>query len=312
MYSKTNQWIKVSASYLIFPVFMGLSVAAYFWSSAAGPTLAAISSIGPMIALSLALHFTEKILPYRLEWLEKDHQEFNDFGHALFGTLLGARVGRAIVASVAPILAIELSKRIGFGLWPKHYPIVVQAIFVFLIADFGRYWEHRLMHQVPALWRFHALHHSAEKLTILKTYRNHFIERCFQSILSFGPLVLLGAPPSLILVYSVPNIFLGLFSHSNIDLRLGLLEFVINGPGAHRIHHSIDAKEGNTNFGSAIVIWDIVFGTYTCPVGRPGPKALGIQDDPMPKGFFTQYFSPFLWNKILKSASKRAKFGEEI
>lgn len=305
MNTKATHIIGDAARYLTFPILMGLSVSAYFVADAAGPTFAAISSIGTMVLLSLALHFIEKVLPYRLDWLEKDNQEANDLGHAVFGTLLGAKVGRSLVALIAPILAIELSQRFGSGLWPSHLPILVQAAIVFLIADFGRYWEHRLMHQVPTLWRFHALHHSAEKLTILKTYRNHFIERCLQSVLSFGPLVALGVPPKLILVYSVPNIFLGLFSHSNVDLRLGPLEYVINGPGAHRIHHSLDAKEGNSNFGSAIVIWDIIFRTYTCPVGRPGPALLGIQDDMMPKGFFSQYFSPFIWNQILCRAAKK-------
>lgn len=284
--------------YGAFPVLMGTSVLLYFQFANRHVGYSVAISLGIMVSLSLMLHYLEKVLPYREDWMPADGQELNDFGHAIFGTLLGARVGRALVALIFPVLAFSLTDYLGHRLWPTDSNIVLQVVAVFLIADFGRYWEHRLLHRVPVLWKFHALHHSAEKLTILKTYRNHFIERCFQSLMSFGPLVLLGVPPTLILVYSVPNIFLGLFSHSNVDLRLGFLEYVINGPGAHRLHHSLDLKEGNTNYGSAIVIWDRLFGTYSCPVGHPGPAKLGIPDDPMPKGWWPQVLSPVLWARI--------------
>ena len=296
-----ERFFKGIASYLIFPLLMGSAIAAFF-TAALGHLAAVTAPLVIMIVLSLLLHALERVFPYRRDWNRADGQELNDLGHAVFGTLLGAHIGRAIVALFFPLVAARLSRLFGSAIWPMHWPLFLQVPLLFLIADFGRYWEHRLLHRVPRLWRFHALHHSAEKLTILKTYRKHLIERCFQSILSFGPLVALGAPPRLILYYAVPNIFLGLFSHSNVDLRLGYLASVINGPEAHRIHHSLDLKEGNTNFGSAIVLWDILFGSYTCPDGRPGPERLGIPCDPMPKAWLLQLLSPFLWNRIEKSA----------
>lgn len=300
-----NHELKVTARYLGFPVLMTGAISAYFFADAYGGWVATAAPIGIMVALSLVLHALEKVLPYRAEWNLSDGQEANDLGHAVLGTLLGAQLGRALVAFIFPVLAARLASAFGGTLWPTGLPLLLQVPLVFLIADFGRYWEHRLMHQHPRLWRFHALHHSADKLSILKTYRNHLIERCFQSVFSFGPLVALGVPPQLILFYSVPNIFLGLFSHANVDLRLGPLEYVINGPGAHRVHHSLDLREGNTNFGSAIVLWDILFRTYTCPVGKAGPAKLGVPDDPMPKAWLPQYLSPFIWSRIERGSFKR-------
>jgi sterol desaturase/sphingolipid hydroxylase (fatty acid hydroxylase superfamily) len=186
----------------------------------------------------------------------------------------------------------------------------LQVVLLFLLADLGRYVQHRAMHEVPFLWRFHVLHHSCAALTVFKTSRNHIVERFFQQPFLFGPAIALGAGPEVILPFVVVNSMLGVFDHSNVDFRLGPLEYVLMGPNAHRIHHSIDEKEGNTNFGTALVVWDILFGTYTSPGSRAragkGKIEVGVVGDPTSPGFFGQVLDPVRASAAPRSSSRES------
>lgn len=93
----------------------------------------------------------------------------------------------------------------------------------------------------------------------------------------FGPLFLVGVPAPVLFWYVLPNTCLGLFDHSNVDVELGWLGYVFTAPRAHRIHHSLDMKEGNSNFGSALVVWDILFGTFIYTQNEVSTYEVGIQ-----------------------------------
>ena len=108
----------------------------------------------------------------------------------------------------------------------------------------------------------------------------------------FVPLMVLGAPNEVIAGYVIPNTLLGLIAHSNLEVRMGFLERVIMGPGAHRLHHSSDLEKGNSNFGSALVLWDRLFGTYISPQERGSPARVGIESDSTPRTFVAQVLEP--------------------
>jgi sterol desaturase/sphingolipid hydroxylase (fatty acid hydroxylase superfamily) len=255
-----------------------------------------LSPIACLNVVSVALVFLilglERLLPYRTAWNQADGQLGNDIGHLAVGTGVGGLSGKAVNSVIAGSAGLWLTAHMGGSLWPRNLPIWVQVILVYLIADLGRYVQHRWMHVSPLLWRFHALHHSATRLYTLKSTRSHIVERFLQPIFMFGPLVLLGAPSEVLYYYMLPNFFLGMFDHSNVDLRLGLLEYVVMSPNAHRIHHAKDERHGMTNFGSALVLWDIVFGTFTNPL-KEEAQEIGIKDDSMPPGFIDQIADPF-------------------
>jgi sterol desaturase/sphingolipid hydroxylase (fatty acid hydroxylase superfamily) len=238
----------------------------------------------------------EQVVPYRPDWNPSDGQRWHDIGHTLFGTYLGGKLGNLATFWLGGMAAAWIADHTGGGLWPSGLPLVVQVVLVFALADLGRYVQHRLMHEIPFLWKFHVLHHSTDVLTVFKTSRNHIVERLFQQLFLFGPMLALGAGSDAILPFIVANSYLGVFDHSNVDFRLGPLEYVIMGPIAHRLHHSRDLREGNTNYGTALLIWDWLFGTYTNPVARSRPGqplvCVGVEDDPTPRGFIGQIIQP--------------------
>ncbi len=248
-------------------------------------------------SVALLMFFTvlglEKAMPFKKEWNEKDPQTLNDLGHTLFGTALGAMSGDFLTKLIFANVALWISDNVGFTFWPTHWPLMLQVVLVFLLAEFGRYWQHRLMHLHPGLWRYHRLHHSIDRMGVLKTSRSHIMERIFQQVFMFSFLIAIGAPKDVMLLYIIPNSFLGMIDHSNIDLKLGYLEYVFMGPAGHRLHHSEDMVTGNTNFGSAMLVWDVIFGTFSDPVKTPPPDRVGIPDDPMPSGFVDQIIDGF-------------------
>jgi len=238
----------------------------------------------------------ERLVPFRADWNRNDGQKLNDVGHTVFGTFLGGKLGNVLTMVVAGSSAAWIAEHTSTVVWPTEWPIALQVVLVFLVADLGRYVSHRAMHEIPFLWRFHELHHSADVLTVFKTSRNHLVERVFQQVFLFGPVIALGAPEEAILPFVVANSYLGVFDHSNVDFRLGPLEYVLMGPVAHRLHHSRDLREGNTNFGTALLVWDLVFGTYTNPVRRAregaGTFDVGIEGDRTPGRFVDQVLDP--------------------
>jgi sterol desaturase/sphingolipid hydroxylase (fatty acid hydroxylase superfamily) len=280
--------------WLLFPILMCAAVDATYATIARGwaPPLAST-------AVSFVLFFViwglERVLPHRPEWNGADGQRWNDLGHTIFGTGGGAALGNFLTGLAFSALGLWIAHaRGGTRVWPSSWPLGAQVAIVVLAADLGRYVQHRLMHQVPWLWPFHALHHSVEHLNVWKTSRSHVVERVTQQIFMFGPLVACGAPDTVLLYYVIPNTFLGMFAHSNADFRLGPLEYLIMGPAAHRLHHSIEIAHGTSNYGSAIVLWDIAFGTYTNPNEEPPPAKMGIAGDATPRGFWAQIVDPFV------------------
>ena len=291
--------LRTVATYVTLPLLMAVALGAASLLRARG-----LSDVMILNALTFPLVFVilalERLLPYREAWNRKDGQLANDIGHALLGTGLGAGLGQAITSTVMGSAGLWLAAHAPWPLWPRSLPTWLQVALVYLIADLGRYVQHRWMHVSPFWWRFHALHHSALRLTMWKTSRSHFVERIFQQMFMFGPLVLLGVPPETLMYYILPNSLLGLFDHANVDLRLGPLEYIFMSPNGHRLHHAMDPRHGMSNFGSAIVVWDHVFGTFVNPL-KETPQEIGIENDTMPEGFVAQVLEPFTSSKASAS-----------
>lgn len=278
--------------YLVFPALMGSSIWLTFWLIDQGFTSMSAFSVVSLLLL-LEIFFLEKLIPHRRDWLDSDQQEAQDLAHSLFGTALGAGLGETLTHLVATAGSLWLARHFAHGFWPAQLPFWLQVVLVYLLADLGRYLQHRLMHHSPLLWRFHALHHSVERLCAFKASRSHVVERFFQPMFMFSLIFLLGAPAEVVFWFMMPNSFLGMIDHSNLDVKIGPLSYLINGPAEHRLHHSRDLREGNQNFGSALVIWDMLFGTYANPRPHHSPLAVGIENDATPRGFWGQLLEPF-------------------
>lgn len=276
----------------VFPVILAAGIASTYvtlnvlgWEP--GLVLNVVSS-----AFFALIAVLEYFLPSREDWRASDGQILHDLGHSWLGTGLGGLAGNLSIWFLASLIRGEQ------GLWPSQLPFALQLLIVYVVADLGRYWQHRLHHMIPFLWRFHALHHSVERMSVFKTSRSHFVERYLQQVFMFGLLILAGCPLEVLVWYIIPNSVIGLLDHSNLDVELGHFERVLMGPKGHRLHHSAAPEDMDTNFGSAIVLWDVVFRTFRDPLRVPQPAAVGIVDDPIPQDFLRQYFSPFLWARL--------------
>jgi sterol desaturase/sphingolipid hydroxylase (fatty acid hydroxylase superfamily) len=171
-----------------------------------------------------------------------------------------------------------------------------------VVVELPSYWAHRWMHEVPWLWRLHAVHHSAPRLYWLNTTRSHPLEMAFRGVIAMLPLAILGAGAELIALSGITNIVIGLFQHANVDIRLGPLNHVFSAAPVHRWHHSRDLREANSNYGDNFIFWDTVFGTRHMPDREP-PTELGIEGlDAFPPGFFAQLVAPFRWRKIQRES----------
>jgi sterol desaturase/sphingolipid hydroxylase (fatty acid hydroxylase superfamily) len=170
------------------------------------------------------------------------------------------------------------------------WPVLLQLGFFFVTHDLYIYLFHRLQHRSKLLWRIHEAHHGPRQVDWLSGTRSHALEILINQTIEFAPLVLLGAAPELALMKGTLDAVWGMYIHSNIDVRSGRLQRVINGPEMHRWHHATDLVD--INFSTKLAIWDWLFGTAHLP-GRDKPTGYGLVGDQLPPGYLGQLVAVF-------------------
>jgi ornithine lipid hydroxylase len=243
-------------------------------------------TIGPLVVLAFIL---ERVRPERLGYLKFDQPIIIDILHYLFNYNLGVVLGYAISVPIGS----WLSTKMGPPLWPHDWPLFIQLTLIIVLVEMFSYWQHRLYHISPFLWKFHALHHKGESLNLIRTGRFHFMDITVATIVAILPLEIMGAPKKIHL-YSLSMIaVLGIIQHANIRMRTPKwINYFFCGPAVHRHHHSIKSTEMNTNFGTYIMIFDVIFGTYQVP-NPSGPDKVGIEPDNFSLSFWEQFIGPF-------------------
>jgi sterol desaturase/sphingolipid hydroxylase (fatty acid hydroxylase superfamily) len=171
------------------------------------------------------------------------------------------------------------------------WPIAAQLAFFWVTHDLYIYWFHRWQHRNKFLWRIHEAHHSGSDVDWLSGSRSHSLEILVNQTIEYMPIVLLGAHPDVALMKGVLDATWGMYIHSNIDVRSGLLQRVLNGPEMHRWHHA--DSERTVNFSTKIAVWDWLFKTAYLPPNEK-PRAYGLWGGaPFPKGYFAQHLYAF-------------------
>ncbi len=233
------------------------------------------------ILLSAWLTLLEFWIPYRKDWIARREEIFDNVLYLALVQTTFAKGLEYLWQKHSPTLHVN---------WPQN-PIVLLVCMV-LIGELGRYWIHRLAHRVPLFWKFHSIHHSPNRLHWWNTGRFHFLEKALQmgteSLLFFT----LGIPVRMIGAYYLLYSVQGLLQHVNIDLKFGVLNYLISSVEQHRWHHSQDIQESNSNFGNKLSIYDLLFGTYFLPRGREVQK-IGIVGVSGQGQFLAEVFSPF-------------------
>ena len=193
------------------------------------------------------------------------------------------------LAAAAAWLAVTVTGSSAVGLAAiSRQPFWLQAAEAFVLADFLSYWAHRWLHGRP-LWAFHAIHHGVVEMDWLSTIRNHPVNVIVQRLALTAPLLLLGFPVSVILAIAPASALYNIFTHANLDLDYGPLRRMLVSPNMHRWHHTPIAMGCNSNFGEALAIWDVLFGTLYLPERLP--ERLGLDDVP-PEDFVGQTLWP--------------------
>lgn len=132
------------------------------------------------------------------------------------------------------------------------------VVLVFVSSDLVGYFIHRAMHRVPALWRFHQVHHEATELSWLDAWRQHPVDFVLHGIAVGVPGALLGASLSELASVVVLRKAFTTFLHANLKVSFGL---VLASPDFHAVHHSADPRDYDTNFAGTFPLWDVLFGT---------------------------------------------------
>jgi sterol desaturase/sphingolipid hydroxylase (fatty acid hydroxylase superfamily) len=184
----------------------------------------------------------------------------------------------APVNAWAALAATDLLRQAGLapsGSALAGWPFAAQLAAYFLVSDFLQWCIHNLLHRVPFLWTFHKVHHSVTVMDFWGNWRFHWMEVVVYRSLQWLPLAWLGAPPAVVMVVAVVGTFWGDLNHSNLDVGLGRLGYVLNSPRMHLWHHDISDEGGIAkNYGIVLSLWDFLFGTAYWPRDR-SPRALG-------------------------------------
>jgi len=151
-----------------------------------------------------------------------------------------------------------------------------------IILDCAIYLQHVMFHAVPAFWRLHRMHHADLDFDVTTGARFHPIEILLSMLIKFAVIAVIGAPAAAVIIFEVLLNATSMFNHGNLRLPLGLdraLRWFIVTPDMHRVHHSIEDHETNSNFGFNLPWWDRVFGTYKDqPDAGHEAMTIGIRD----------------------------------
>ena len=242
-----------------------------------------------LLLTGTAFIFIEKLVPkyegqaiLRPEWqLDSFYFAFN---HLLISVLL--IVGNGFAPRVFNWAVNAKVQAFVSGL-----PLVVQLLVLLLCADLVQYAVHRSFHEIPALWRFHAVHHSSEHMDWLAGSRSHFLEILIDRSLVMVPLYLLGPTKEALDAYVLFAAVQAVFIHANVRVPFGPLKYLLTTPQFHHWHHSSDKPAIDTNYAVHLPVLDKVFGTFHMP-DEHWPVSYGTTK-PLPRTFAGQWSYPF-------------------
>ncbi|MBD2484693.1 sterol desaturase family protein [Planktothrix sp. FACHB-1365] len=186
---------------------------------------------------------------------------------------------------VTPLLHLKWQETI------SAQPILFQLIEAIVIADLGYYLAHRLLHTVPELWKFHAVHHSIESIDWLATVRVHPVDQIFTKFFQVIPLVILGFSAETWGIYTLFSALVAFYIHANIRLKIAGLKWVIATPQFHHWHHIQEAEMETRNLAAQLPLIDWLFGTLYFSQSKI-PNSYGIKQS-IPRGYLGQLIYPF-------------------
>ncbi|MEG4319857.1 MULTISPECIES: sterol desaturase family protein [unclassified Microcoleus] len=219
---------------------------------------------------------------FRLGWA-------TDATYFFTGHFIGAAsaiVVTVIFSLMTNILNPELQSKVA------SQPVWLQLVETIVVSDMAYYIAHRLLHEVPWLWQFHAVHHSIEHMDWLAAVRVHPCDQVFTKFCKMMPLCWLGFSNQTLVIYALYSATIAFLIHANIKVNFGVLKWFIATPGFHHWHHTKIPQIYNKNFAVQLPLLDLLFGTLYMPTEKL-PQKYGISDR-IPAGYLGQLLYPFL------------------
>jgi len=265
--------------------------------------------LSAFIASFTLLVFAERLAPRRRRTFALRQRWAGNLGLMAADTIVLRTVPAITAVGVAALAHAK-----GWGLLgaivslPTWLDVVVSVI----VLDLAIYFQHRLFHAVPALWRLHRVHHTDPELDVTTGVRFHPVEMLLS--LGFKALVIagLGPPVAAVLLFEVLLNAGSLFSHANLRLPApvdGLLRALLVTPDMHRVHHSSDPVETDSNFGFTLSWWDRLFGTYRAqPRAGHDAMTIGVEGFAAPAvlGLHRLLIQPLLKEPASRAGRQRA------
>ena len=245
-----------------------------------------------LLGSSLIFIFIEKLFALRKEQPVFRAEWQTDFHHFIVNHMV---VGFVLLAT--NLLVHKLfgwAANDGIRGWVQGLNFWVALFLIILVADLVQYWTHRAYHEVPLLWRLHAVHHSVKSMDWMAGSRQHILELLITRTLVLAPIYVLGFSKEVIDAYIVVVGFQAVFNHANVSVRLGPLRYLIVTPNFHHWHHSQDDEAIDKNYAAHFAFLDYLFGTAV-QSDRKWPAQYGVVGDYVPNGFWKQFKFPFVW-----------------
>ncbi len=217
--------------------------------------------LGFFVGIFAIMAVWEMLAPRRARTISKAVRWANNLGLVAFNAILLRFLFPAAAVGMAKFTVDQgwgLLNHIQVPFW-FSVPIAVVAM------DFVIWLQHVMVHWVPALWRLHQVHHADLDYDLTTGVRFHPLEIILSMLIKFATIVALGPPVVAVILFEVVLNGMAMFNHGNVRLPLDLdraLRWLVVTPDMHRVHHSVEDDEANTNFGFNLSWWDRLFGTY--------------------------------------------------
>jgi sterol desaturase/sphingolipid hydroxylase (fatty acid hydroxylase superfamily) len=202
------------------------------------------------------------------------------------GNLLLVIIDTAIVRLVFPLAAVGAAVYAQDQGWGVFNVITLPGWMVLILSilalDLAIYYQHRIFHAVPWLWRIHRVHHADQEFDVTTALRFHPLEILLSMAIKIAVVMMLGAPPIAVIIFEILLNATAMFNHGNVQLSAKtdrFLRLFLVTPDMHRVHHSVIRQETDSNFGFNLPWWDRLFGTYRSqPVHGHLGMTIGLED----------------------------------
>ncbi|MEX0283676.1 MAG: sterol desaturase family protein [Paracoccaceae bacterium] len=223
-----------------------------------------ILRLGVFLGLFAVFAVAEGLAPRRARVQTRQQRWLTNFVMSVLNV-----VTLRLLAFGLPLLAVGAAldaEARGWGFFNhRSWPVWLEIILAVMLLDLAIWAQHLMTHKVPLLWRFHRVHHADRDIDVTTAIRFHPVEIAFSMLVKIGLVYPLGVAPVAVVIFEVLLNGTAMFNHANWKLPASVdraLRLVLVTPDMHRVHHSVNRVEHDSNYGFALSIWDRMMGTY--------------------------------------------------